>query len=109
LLRQRRVDGFLLSLSDETHPETIALLKTSDKPFVLIDREVQSVSSGAVLSDHAYGMRAAAQHLIKLGHRRIGLIAGGRTVLPTYARADALLASCAEHRGVRALVEYGTY
>lgn len=109
LLRQRRVDGFLLSLSDETHPETIAQLKSSDKPFVLIDREVQGLTSGAVLSDHAYGMRAAAEHLIKLGHRRIGLIAGGRTVLPTYARADALLAACAEHRGVKALVEYGTY
>jgi LacI family transcriptional regulator len=67
------------------------------------------VSSAAVLSDHAVGMHAAVEHLIELGHRRIGLIAGGRTVLPTYARADALLAACAAHRGVRALVEYGTY
>lgn len=109
LLRQRRVDGFVLSLSDETHPETIAQLKTLGKPFVLIDREVSSVPSAAVLSDHAEGIRAAAEHLIKLGHRRIGLIAGGRTVLPTYARADALLAACDAHRGVRALIEYGTY
>jgi LacI family transcriptional regulator len=109
LLRQRRVDGFLLSLSDEAHPGTIGQLKSLGKPFVLIDREVQAVPSAAVLSDHAYGIRAAAAHLIELGHRRIGLIAGGRTVLPTYARADALLAACAAHRGVRALVEYGTY
>lgn len=109
LLRQRRVDGFILSLSDETHPETISRLKTLGKPFVLIDREVRAVPSGAVLSDHTEGIRAAAAHLIGLGHRRIGLIAGGRTVLPTYARADALLEACAAHRGVRALVEYGTY
>ena len=109
LLRQRRVDGFLLSLSDETDPRTIAQLKSLDKPFVLIDRKVQGVSSAAVLSDHAVGMHAAVEHLIELGHRRIGLIAGGRTVLPTYARADALLAACGAHRGVRTLVEYGTY
>lgn len=109
LLRQRRVDGFLLSLSDETDPATLVQLKTLDKPFVLIDRRVQGISSAAVLSDHAVGMNAAAEHLIKLGHRRIGLIAGGRAVLPTYARADALLAACDAHRGVRALVEYGTY
>ena len=109
LLRQRRVDGFLLSLSDETDPGTIKQLKTLDKPFVLIDRKVQNVSSAAVLSDHAVGMHAAVEHLIELGHRRIGLIAGGRTVLPTYARADALLAACGAHRGVRTLVEYGTY
>jgi LacI family transcriptional regulator len=109
LLRQRRVDGFILSLSDETHPETIDQLKTLGKPFVLIDRQIRSVPSAAVLSDHGLGIRAAAAHLIELGHRRIGLIAGGRTVLPTYARADALLAACAAHRGVRALVEYGTY
>lgn len=109
LLRQRRVDGFVLSLSDETHPETIAQLKTLEKPFVLIDREVQAVPSAAVLSDHASAMRAAAAHLIELGHRRIGLIAGGRTILPTYARAEALLAACRAHRGARAFVEYGTY
>lgn len=109
LLRQRRVDGFLLSLSDETHPETIQQLNTAGKPFVLIDRELSAIPSSAVLSDHGPGMRAAVAHLIELGHRRIGLIAGGRTVLPTYARADALLAACSAHRGVRALVEYGTY
>jgi len=109
LLRQRRVDGFLLSLSDETHPETIAQLKTLGKPSVLIDRKVQAAPSAAVLSDHASGMRAAVEHLIELGHRRIGLVVGARAILPTYARADAMIAACGAHRGVRALVKYGTY
>lgn len=109
LLRQRRVDGFILSLSDETDPETIDQLKTLGKPFVLIDRQVQSLPTAAVLSDHAFGINAAARHLMQLGHRRIGLIAGARTVLPTYARAEALLAACKAHRGVKAVIEYGTY
>jgi LacI family transcriptional regulator len=109
LLRQRRVDGFILSLSDETDTITIAQLKALDRPFVFLDREVSGIRSSAVLSDHAAGIRAAATHLINLGHRRIGLISGARNVRPSYARANALLAVCAEHRGVRAYVEYGSY
>lgn len=109
LLRQRRVDGFILSLSDETHPDTITLLKMLESPFVLLDRRVPGLKAAAVLSDHASGVRAAALHLIELGHRDIGLIAGSRNVLPTYARADALLAACEAHQGVRACVDYGDY
>lgn len=109
LLRQRRVDGFILSLSDETDPRTIEQLKTLDRPFVLLDREIQGIDATAVVSDHTAGMRATARHLIELGHRRIGLISGDPNVRPTRARAEALMAVCAEHEGVSALIEYGSY
>jgi LacI family transcriptional regulator len=109
LLRQRRVDGLILSLSDETDPGTITLLKGLDRPFVLLDREVSRINAAAVLSDHAAGVRAAALHLLELGHKSIGLIAGSRNVRPTRVRADALLAVCKERRGVRAYVEEGSF
>lgn len=109
LLRQRRVDGLILSLSDETDPATIRLLKSFDRPFVLLDREVSSLKAAAVLSDHASGVRAAVSHLIGLGHRSIGLIAGSRNVRPSRARADALLAACRERRGVRGYVDEGSF
>jgi LacI family transcriptional regulator len=77
LLMQRRVDGLLLSLASEDHPETVAMLAQLDAPIVLIDRELpRNVRSSAVLSDHRTGMRAAVRHLLELGHRRIGLILG---------------------------------
>lgn len=105
LLNQRRVDGFILSLSDETDPKTIAQLKALDCPFVLLDREVAGIETAAVLSNHAEGIRAAALHLLHLGHRRIGFIGGNKAARPTRVRQDALLQVAREHGGVRVYVE----
>ncbi len=77
LLRQRRVDGLLLSTASEDSPELFAALEDFDGPVVLIDRELpKELGASAVLSDHRGGMRDAIGHLLDLGHRRIGLIIG---------------------------------
>ena len=77
LFEQRRVDGLMLSLASEDNPETIQVLQQFDTPTVLVDRELPpAVRASAVLSDHRSGMRAAVDHLLQLGHRRIGLILG---------------------------------
>lgn len=108
LLRQRRVDGFILSLADEENSAGIAQLKTLDRPFVLLDREVQRLDVPAVVSDHAAGMHAAVDHLVYLGHKRIGLICTDTHVRPSKARKEAVLAACRKHRGVSAIVEAGS-
>lgn len=78
VLRQRRVDGLLLSLSDETAPETLELLHDLDMPFVLVDRDVpEDMDVPQVRFDHRRGMRQAAEHLWELGHRRVALVTGG--------------------------------
>jgi LacI family transcriptional regulator, galactose operon repressor len=107
LLRQRRVDGFILSLADEENLTGIAQLKALDRPFVLLDREVKGLNVPAVVSDHAAGMRAAVDHLVYLGHRNIGLIGSSGHTRPSKTRKDAVLAACREHRGVSAVVEAG--
>ena len=77
LFEQRRVDGLMLSLAAEDNPETIQVLRRFDTPAVLVDRELPpDVGASAVLSDHRSGMRAAVEHLLDLGHRRVGLIVG---------------------------------
>jgi LacI family transcriptional regulator len=79
LFQQRRVDGLLLSLAAENDRRTLAVLRETDTPMVLIDRELpRSVRASAVLSAHRTGMRDAIEHLLELGHRRIGLILGQR-------------------------------
>jgi LacI family transcriptional regulator len=77
LLSQRRVDGLVISVLDETSPETIDRLAELDIPIVVLDRSLpQEVSVSRVLSDHRSGMKAATLHLLDLGHRRIALISG---------------------------------
>jgi len=44
-------------------------------PMVFFDRQVEGVSVDAVLLDHEYGGRVAAEHLLALGHERVGVIA----------------------------------
>ncbi len=77
LFEQRRVDGLMLSLASEDHPGTLAALRGTDTPRVVVDRALPAdVDASSVLSDHRTGMRAAVGHLLDLGHRRIGLILG---------------------------------
>lgn len=90
LLDRRRVDGLLLSLADEHHPATISSLAALRIPIVVVDRDLPArVHASAVLSDHRRGMKAAVEHLLDLGHRRIGLIAGP-PVRPTRERQAAI-------------------
>ncbi len=89
LLRQR-VDGFLLSLSDETDKGTVSALKQLDKPFVLLDRDISKAKYFSVLWDHGAGIKTAAAYLADLGHRRIAMIDGNPRVHPTRARSQAL-------------------
>jgi LacI family transcriptional regulator len=110
LLRRRRVDGLLLSLADEAAEETAAALEKAEVPRVLVDRDLPPPgASGAVLSDHAAGITAAAEHLISLGHKRIGLVNGNPRVRPARERERALRRACRRHPGAIAVVRSGSF
>jgi len=90
LLSQRRVDGLVISVLDETHPETIGKLRELDIPVVVLDRNLPAdIPVSRVLSDHRSGMKAAVLHLLDLGHRRIALI-GGTAARPALERRAGL-------------------
>lgn len=110
LFQQRRVDGLMLSLASENHSETLDALAGIETPIVVIDRELPpATAASAVLSDHRSGMRAAAEQLIELGHRRIGLISGSVDLRPTREREAALREVCAEHADVSAVCQAGSF
>ena len=111
LFEQRRVDGLMLSVASEDNPDLTRLLAGIETPAVLIDRALPApASASAVLSDHRTGMRAAVEHLLELGHRRIGLVLGqpmrptrerrlgledayaARSLPPTYTVVEGMLA-----------------
>jgi LacI family transcriptional regulator len=86
LLRQRRVDALILSLESESHPATLEALRSFPGPLVLLDRDVPSLEASAVLCDHHSGVHEAISHLLDLGHRRVGLLAGPAAIRPTRER-----------------------
>jgi DNA-binding LacI/PurR family transcriptional regulator len=59
---------------DSTPVEPLVKLIRSGYPIVLADRYLRGVASDYVMSDHFGGALRATQHLIQLGHERIGFI-----------------------------------
>ncbi len=77
LLKQRRVDGLILTVADDQSEEIYHELSKIQIPIVLIDREVSQMPElSAILSDHSNGMKIAVEHLIKMNHKKIALITG---------------------------------
>jgi len=94
----RRVDGMILSLVSEQEPATLESLRRVRIPAVLIDRELPAtLGVSSVVSDHRAGTRAATEHLIELGHRRIGLVSGPLSVLPSRERLAGVRDAMAAH------------
>lgn len=96
LLRGRRIDGVLLQRKTNTSDRSLAKLARAAVPTVLLDDAMRDGLS-AVRTDGAAAARLGVQHLIDLGHQRIGHLKGARSF-----RADD------RHRGyLEALREAG--
>lgn len=75
LLRERQVDGLVICSSrlGQSRLEQLAHGKT---PIVFINSAPTPSTVGSVETDHEAGMRAAVDHLVQLGHRRIAYLGG---------------------------------
>jgi LacI family transcriptional regulator, galactose operon repressor len=80
-VRQRQMDGLIVTLADETAATTIEELRRMRVPVVLLDRDVD-VGADVVFSDHMLAMETVIGHLIALGHRRIGLVTASEKIRP---------------------------
>jgi LacI family transcriptional regulator, galactose operon repressor len=71
-------DGAIILLPEESNEE-LRRLQEVGYPFVVADlRQPLDEGIPAVSASHFAGARAATDHLVRLGHRRIGLITGFR-------------------------------
>ncbi|PCK88853.1 LacI family transcriptional regulator [Rhizobium sophoriradicis] len=84
-LTSRKVDGIILVPSNNFH--TLKLPKAL--PIVVVDRLMPGYSG--IASDHRSGVRLGVEHLLKLGHRRIGFISGPRHSVPANDRLKGYL------------------
>lgn len=71
LSRSVRVDGLII-VSLSPHPRELELIERSRLPAVLVDAHHRALPR--VIADDVLGGRLATDHLIALGHRRIGFI-----------------------------------
>jgi LacI family transcriptional regulator len=91
----RRVDGVVLASSFVKDP-AVRWLRHQHVPFVLVNRFSDDDLDAFVGSDDTMGARLATQHLIDLGHTRIGHLAGQPTVSTGVLRRRGHLAALAD-------------
>ena len=70
----QRVEGIVIAPVSDRSSAHLRRLDRFGVPFVLIDRTVEGVEADAVLGDSEAGARQLVEHLISLGHRRIGMV-----------------------------------
>jgi len=78
-LRESQVDGLIITTTNPKG-EIIKSLVDEEVPFVLLFSTVKTGPISAVGVDNYRGGYEATEHLISLGHRQIGMIAGSFSV-----------------------------
>ena len=103
LWSRRRVNGLLLTKSEDSEASVVAALERASIPVVFIDRDA-SPEADAVVVDHRHAMRAAVDHLVSLRHTRIALLTGRPTMRPGRERLEGFEDALAAH-GLQAIPE----
>jgi LacI family transcriptional regulator len=110
LLRAKQVDGVLLT-PVQTSRVDVETLRAAGIPYVLLLRHFGDPADPAVLVDNEAAGYAATRHLIALGHRRIGHVAGPEHVSSARERLAGYRRAL-EEAGIGldpALVAHGAY
>ena len=75
LLESKRADGLIVAVTAGSH-EYLHAWPAQHLPLVSIDRSLFALGIDSVLVDNVAGACKAVEHLITLGHRRIGVVTG---------------------------------
>lgn len=95
-LRTESVDGVIVPPVTKDDPQICALVETG-MPVVCVDRMLDGVRVDTITSDNFEGAYAAMEHLIGLGHRRIGFMGGISRISTTQQRRAAYEAALADY------------
>ncbi len=90
-LLDRHVDGVILATAANDSAANIREL-TRGAELVLVNRAVEDESIPAIVVDDHVGIGLAVRHLVGLGHRRIGHVAGPSWVSTGLGRRQSFLA-----------------
>ena len=95
-IRNRRFDGFIV-VRLEREDRRIELLKQNNVPFVAFGCTEKNNDFPFVDEDGGYGIRLIMDHLVSLGHRRIGCIVEPLSLTKSYHRLQGYLAGLKAH------------
>jgi LacI family transcriptional regulator len=91
MLRSKGVDGIVFSSVEVDDPNIKTLIKDRF-PFILVNRRIHNRflerKVDTIVLDNVSGGYMAMEHLYKLGHRRIGIIAGGLNTSTAVERTE---------------------
>jgi LacI family transcriptional regulator len=97
LLLSRQVDGIILASVHRPAKRLVDIVAGQRTPILLMNRHGDYVGRPAITCDDRRGGYVAARHLLDLGHRRIGIVAG-----PSHASTanDRVVGACEALREV---------
>lgn len=75
VLQSKQVDGLLLVAASQPSERLLKVVQ-GGTPTIVVDRELGDLPASQVMVANREGGRLAGQHLLDLGHRQIGIIAG---------------------------------
>ena len=93
VFRGKIVDGFIISVASD-RARYLGKIDMQSLPFVFIDRLCEGISADAIVVDNKDGAYKAVSYLLRLGHRRIGLITGKRDTLTGRERLRGYSEAC---------------
>jgi DNA-binding LacI/PurR family transcriptional regulator len=95
LMVDRRVDGMIVA-SSQISESSWEWLLASPVPVVVVNAEPRDRMVTVIGSDNEGGSRMAVEHLVALGHRRIGYLRGPQAFTAAAPRLAGFRAACAE-------------
>ncbi|WP_245374121.1 LacI family DNA-binding transcriptional regulator [Crossiella equi] len=102
-LLDRRVDGLVVCPASDD-PAWLTEVTDSGVPLVLLDRTVAGSDAPVIQAEGDTALHDLAEHLLKLGHRRIGVIPGPENTSTGRERLVAFNTALAELGGPEAVV-----
>jgi DNA-binding LacI/PurR family transcriptional regulator len=73
ILKRKYIDGIIIATGLK-NKDALKDLKKSEIPFVILSREIPSLTVSSVVVDDFLGAFEAVNYLVKLGHRKIAMI-----------------------------------
>ncbi|GAC1363347.1 MAG: LacI family DNA-binding transcriptional regulator [Ktedonobacteraceae bacterium] len=96
LLESKQADGLIIAVTDRSYAY-LQSLPIQNLALVGIDRSLFDLGIDTVMVENKKGTRTAIEHLIALGHRRIGLLTGVRGIAPTEERLQGYIEALEKH------------